>query len=253
MIPIDELPLEIWLGFWRYARWYHRYTVEGLEHVLTRRPMLIVGYHGRPAAYDMCILTVQIYERLGYLPHGLLNASVDSIRPLKWLCDAIGYFTNDTTDAEKMAAALRRGEHLIVTPGAALEGSRSYRDRYRVRWGTHMGYLKLALKYHLPIVPVGAAGVDDTYIGLNDGTALARGLGLPRGLALWFGLGPFGVFPFSLPFPVKMHQIIGEPIELPRDIDPENRERLLPLHKMVTGKVQELLDQARRRVRECRV
>jgi len=252
MIPPGELPLEVWLTFWRWTRWYHSYTVDGLEHVLTGTPMLITGYHGRPAAYDMCILTVEIYERLGYLPHGMLNASVDNFPALKWLCDAIGYFTNDTTDAKKIVAALRRGEHLIITPGAAFEGSRSHLDRYRVRWGGHMGYLRLALKYKLPIVPVGAAGVDDAYIGLNDGTALAKRLGLPRGLAVWFGLGPFGIFPFSLPFPVKMHQIIGKPIDLPR-VDPQDPRQLLPLHAMVIAKVQALIDLARRRVRAGKV
>ncbi len=116
-----------------------------------------------------------------------------------------------------------------------------------------MGYLRFALKYRLPIVPVGAAGVDDAYIGLNDGTALAHRLGLPRGLAVWFGLGPLGVFPFSPPFPVKMHQIIGAPIELPRGVDLKNPQVLLPLHELVTRKVQHLLDVACRRVREGRV
>lgn len=255
MIPANELPLEVWLAFWRYKRWYHRYTVEGLETLLTDRPMLITGYHGRPAAYDMCILTVQLYEQLGYLPHGMLNASVDDIPALKWLCDCIGYFTNDTSDAERIATAVRRGEHLIITPGAAFEGARSYRDNYRVRWGKHVGYLRLALKYNLPIVPVGAAGADGAFIGLNDGMALSRRFKwMPRGWALWLGLGPLGIYPFSPPFPVKMHQIIGEPIDF-RDagVKPDaDRTALLPLHERVTGEVQKLLDRARRRVREHR-
>ncbi len=122
MIPPGELPLEIWLAFWRWMRWYHRYTVDGLEHLLTRRPMLITGYHGRPTAWDMCILTVQIYEHLGYLPHGMLNPSIEAFPALKGLFDAIGYFTNDTTDSKKIAAAVRRGEHFIITPGGSSKG-----------------------------------------------------------------------------------------------------------------------------------
>jgi len=114
-----------------------------------------------------------------------------------------------------------------------------------------VGYLRIALKYGLPIVPMAAAGADDTYIGLNDVEAVGRRLGLPRDWAwlTWLGVGPLGLFPFSPPFPVRMHQIVGEPIALPRRgrIDMDDRDALLREHRRVVGAVQDLLDRARRR------
>ena len=62
----------------------------------------------------------------------------------------------------------------MVQPGGTREGSRSSRIRYKVDWGKRTGYLKLALKHGLPIVPAAASGVDDTYIGLNNGLKLAK-------------------------------------------------------------------------------
>ena len=56
---------------------YHRYSVEGLETLVDAPASLIVGYHGRPIAWDMCMLTVALYDRLGYLPHAIFNSSVD--------------------------------------------------------------------------------------------------------------------------------------------------------------------------------
>ncbi len=151
-------------------------------------------------------------------------------------------------DGEVVAAAVRKGEHLMVTPGAALEGSRTFLHRYTVNWGEHLGYLRLALKYRIPIVPVGASGTDDTYIGLVDGITVGKFLGMPRGWALWTGIGPLGLFPLSPPFPVKIRQIIGEPIK-PWEEDRariDDRESLLRAHRHVTGAVQALLDRARR-------
>ena len=134
----------------------------------------------------------------------------------------------------------------MVTPGGPREGCRSFRDRYRVLWGERTGYLRLALKYGLRIVPVGAAGADGAYVGLNDAEALGRRLGLPPRWAYlaWIGFGPLGPFPFSPPFPVRVRQLVGEPID-PGPVEPDDRDGLLRLHRRVTGAVQALLDRAR--------
>ena len=75
-----------------------------------------------------------------------------------------------------------------------------------------MGYLRLAIKHRLPIVPVAASGVDDVFIGLCDGYALGKRVRMPYRLPLWIGAGMTGLWPFSLPFPVKIEQHVGEPI-----------------------------------------
>ncbi len=103
----------------------------------------------------------------------------------------------------------------MVTPGGGMEGCRSFCDHYRVNWGDRTGYVRLARRYRLPIVPVAAAGADETYVGLVDTNALGQLLGISRtwSWAFWTGLGPLGLYPFSPPFPVRMHQLIGAPID----------------------------------------
>jgi hypothetical protein len=249
MTGLDALPRQAWLAYWRYRRRYHRYSVEGLEHLLVDEPRLIAGYHGRPLAYDMCILTVELYERLGYLPHGMVHRGVDLIPPMRWLKEALGFVVTDGPDLE---AAVRRGEHLVTTPGGGEEGCRRYDDTYRVNWGDRVGYVRLAVKYGLQIVPVGAGGADDGFIGLNTGPVLGRALGLPNDVAwmVWLGVGPLGLWPLSPAFPARMHQIVGAPID-PRALgatSPDDRGALLRVHRHVVAAVQGLLDRARRRL-----
>jgi 1-acyl-sn-glycerol-3-phosphate acyltransferase len=243
---LDDAALDAWLAFWRTLQRYHSYRVEGLEQLDGKRSVLIAGYHGRPFAWDLCMLMARLYDRLGYLPHGVIHRGVDRIPPLQWLMSALGALTRD--DETRITTAVARGEHIIVTPGGAEEGCRTSWDRYRVSWGENVGYLKLALKYRLPIVPVAAAGTDDTYIGLTNGPEIGRRLGLPRDWEWlpWLGIGPLGVFPFSPPFPVPMHQLIGEPIDPMRDgpVSVDDRAGLLRLHRRVTEAVQALLDRA---------
>jgi hypothetical protein len=240
------VPLATWLAAFRVLRAWHRYEVLGLDTLLRPGAKLIVAYHGRPVALDQCMLTVTLHERLGYLPHGIIHGYFGQNRLLRWWIDGLGFVTGDGPGIE---AAVARGEHVLVQPGGTREGCRSFRHRYEVDWSERVGYLRLAIRHGLPIVPVAADGVDDAFIGLNDGYALGRRLGMPGGIPLWLGVGATGLWPLAVPFPVKITQVIGEPIHqhLERKIDPSDRTALTELHHEVRGAVQALLDRVRGR------
>jgi len=237
--------LPIALGACRLAQRYHRYEIDGFEHLVNPGAALLVGYHGRPVAYDLCMLTVTMYDRLGYLPHGVVHRYVKQQPIMKWVSDRLGLVTGD---GDEIARAVARGEHILVQPGGTREGCRSWRSRYEVDWGDRVGYVRLALRYGLPIVPIAAAGVDDGYIGLNNGYRLGKRIRMPGDLPLWFGIGPLGLWPLSPPFPVKIRQVIGEPI-MPAQagpIDPDDHDAVLDVHRRVTRAVQDLLDRRHR-------
>ncbi len=248
MTPEHPIPLRIWLATWRAWQRYYHYEVENLDALLgAGMPCLIVGYHGRPFAWDLCLLTVELYDALGYVPAGITHRAADRVPPLKWLLGAMDLYTSERDP--RLDPWIRSGRHLMVAPGGIREGARSYRHRYEVDWGDRAGYVRLAVKKGLAIVPVGASGVDNTYIGLNDATALGTRLGLPRDLRWlpWLALGPFGVFPFSPPFRVKIRQLIGAPIVPEKEgvTDPEDGDGVGRLHRKVAGAVQTLLREAR--------
>lgn len=251
----DNPSLRGWLTVWRTLGKLHRYETSGLEPLLEGRSCLLVGYHGRPIAWDLLMLTAELHGRLGYLPHGIIHDGFGH-GPLKDFIDALGFVTADGPD---LAAAVERGEHILVAPGGTMEGSRSG-DLYRVHWGKRTGYLKLALRYGLPVVPVAAAGVDEIYRTLNDGMAWGKRLHMPARLPFWLGLGPLGLWPFSPPFPVKVRQRVGTPVDVRTEIEhlaqlagtpmswqdaldkPEGRPLLAQLHQRIAGDVQAILD-----------
>lgn len=236
----DHAALVAWLAWWRGMQRYHRYRVEGLHHLDSDDSLLLVGYHGRPIAHDQCMLSVSLYDRYGYLPHGVIHGAVDDFGPLRWMKDGLGFVTSDGPDLDE---AVTRGEHLAVQPGGTREGCRSVRHRYQVDWGGRIGWVRLALRLGVRVVPVGGWGMDDTYLGLNDGYRTGRRLGAPSGLPVWVGLGPLGAWPFSPPFPVRVTTRIGAPIDLwdHGRPDPSDTAALAAASRRVADAVQALL------------
>jgi 1-acyl-sn-glycerol-3-phosphate acyltransferase len=234
--------LRSWL--WTMAAWkrYFRYTVEGLEHLATHDAAIVVGYHGRPIAYDLFMLGAEVHRAQGYLPLAIVHRDFMRWPGTRWLTEGLEWTTGRGAILEQ---ALATGRHVILAPGGTREGLRPGWVRDQVDWGAHAGYLRLAISRGLAIVPVAAAGVDDAYFGLFDTNLVQRRW--PRAPGLWVGIGPLGPAPWSPPFPARIHQIVGPPITA-RDyagLAPDDSAGILELHHEVQRRVQELLDRAR--------
>lgn len=242
----EPADLRRWLHGWNaLARWT-RYEVHGIERIPTDRASLVVGYHGRPIAHDLCMLQNAYYGRTGVMPHPIFHAAFAEHERTRRFMETLGFvWAND----ERLARFVARGEPIIVTPGGTREGCRSAWHRYRVHWGGRTGYIKLALAHGLPVVPVASDGADDLYLGLNDGYAWGKKLDLPHDMPAWLGLGLVGLWPLAVPFPARIRSFVGQPIDLLADgpVDIDDREQLLGLHRRITCAVQALLDGARQR------
>jgi 1-acyl-sn-glycerol-3-phosphate acyltransferase len=154
--------------------------------------------------------------------------------------------------------ALAAGHKVVVFPGGNYEAFRPYRDRHRIDFGRRRGFIKLALRTQVPIVPVVCVGGHESFFVLRRGTVLARLLGAHRrlrsesfpifvGLPWGLGVGPV----FHLPLPTKCVLEVGEPLALdefaPADADdPAAVERIFD---DVVGTMQTMLARgaARRR------
>ena len=229
-----------WIHGWRSFGRYHRYEVTGFEHLQGERAVMIVGYHGRPLAWDLLILTAEVHRRLGYLPHSVMHSIFATTQTGRNMFDALGFVE---ADGDRLDRAVARGEHLLVAPGGTRECARSFRVRYQVDWGARMGYLRLARRLGLDVVPVGAAGVDDLYIGLINGYTWGKRLRMPGRLPVWLALGPTGPWPLTPAFPVKIRQRIGAPLNVGVSGDGADLQQL---HQRVQAAVQRQLDLARR-------
>lgn|GEM_PF-2925437 len=232
------------MATWR--RWFS-YTVEGMEHLRTHECKIVVGYHGRPLAWDLFLLGAEIHREQGYLPLALVHYDFMKWPYLRWLTEGLDWSTGKGPTLDE---AIAKGRHIILAPGGEREGLRPAWVRYRVQW-SGLGYLKLAISRGVEVLPVAASGVDGAYLGLNDSAETRTRLRRDKSkMALWAGLGPLGLYPYSPPFPTRVHQIVGPPVvpvypEHERAALLSDEPALRALHGQVQAAVQALLDRAR--------
>ncbi|MBM4365034.1 MAG: 1-acyl-sn-glycerol-3-phosphate acyltransferase [Deltaproteobacteria bacterium] len=231
---------EWWKRSWEFRRLWHRYRVEGMEHFHAVGGALMVGYHGRPVAHDLCMLQVGLL-REGVRTHAVMHEVAKTLPVVRHALGPMGFVFGDGPEVE---AALAEGRKIIVTPGGTRESARRHDVRYQVDWGGRTGWLRLALKHRVPVLPVGAWGVDDTYVGLVNGADYIDKIKLPGGLPPWLGVGPLGLWPFSPPFPVQITSVIAPPYtrHLDTAVDPGDKRALGDMAREVEGIVQGILD-----------
>jgi 1-acyl-sn-glycerol-3-phosphate acyltransferase len=186
-------------------RWFAP-EVRGLEHLSPGPALLVSNHSGGFVTPDTWILTTTIYRTRGLadVPVGLVHDRVFEAPVVGSVLRRLGAVPASARGARK---AFARGRKVLVYPGGDIDAFRPWRERDRVIFGERRGYVRLALRERVPIVPVVAAGAHEGWFVLTDGRRLAKLLHthrwlrtdvLPVTLSIPWGLNP-GLPYFPLP------------------------------------------------------
>jgi 1-acyl-sn-glycerol-3-phosphate acyltransferase len=238
----EQLPL-----MWLFASLYFRAEVRGLGNIPPDGPVLMVGNHsGGNMAPDMFVFGLAftayfgVERRLHQLAHNLV-LSFPGLGALRKL----GAIAASRPNAE---AVLDSGAALLVYPGGDYEVHRPVWERNEVDFNGRKGFLRLALRNDVPIVPIVAIGGQETSLFLSRGETLARTLRLDRilrlkvlpiSLAIPWGLN-VGDFLGHVPLPAKITIEVLAPIDLRAELGPQ--VDLEAAYELVIGRMQSALD-----------
>lgn len=244
----DPEYIERTLPAWRItSSLYFRADVSGLDNIPARGPVLLVGNHsGGILIADTFVFAQAFYDHFGpertfyQLAHDLVFKTPGA-RAL------VQRWGTVPASPENMAEALHRDAALLVYPGGDHETFRPSWESEQVDFANRTGFIKLALKHNVPIVPIVAIGGQETALFLGQGSRMAKSLRLNRLMRLKVlpaVLGPpFGFtvldFPLRLPLPAKISIRALEPIDLRERLgeDPDLEEG----YDLVTSTMQSVL------------
>ena len=201
---------------------YFRSDVRGFEHIPEEGPVLLVGNHsGGTLIADTFVFGQHFYDRFGPERrfHQLAHDLVFKVPGLRALLERYG--TVPASPAN-MSGALRRDAALLVYPGGDHETYRPSWESDQIDFAGRTGFVELALKHRVPVVPVVAIGGQETALFLGQGRRFARALGLDRRFRLKVLPGaigpPFGLtvldLPGRIPLPAKISVRVLKPIDL---------------------------------------
>ncbi len=194
---------------------YFRVTFDGMENIPASGGALLIGNHG-PFGIDGAFVVKHVYEEGGRVVRPLGDRLLFKIPLVRVMLNTVGVLEGE---AKQAIDIMKAGELCSVYPGGYAETVKAPHEKYQVRqfWEDHFGYIKVALKAQVPIIPVSCIGLDDLVFQLKTAEETAQYA--PARLLqkfmkhdkyrvpLWMGIG-------ALPIPVQYRYKVGEAVDL---------------------------------------
>lgn len=206
-------------------RWYQP-EVRGLDRIPAGGALYVGNHSGGFLTPDTWILAVALVRERGVddVPYALAHQVVMEAPGTNQMLTSMGALAASPKNAHRVFEA---GFKVLVYPGGDIDSFRPSRDRNRIVFGPRRGYVRLALRERVPIIPVVSAGSHEGWWVLSDGRWLSRILQthrflrtdvLPITLSVPWGL-TVGAPPYvPLPSPILLEVL--EPIHFDR-VGPE--------------------------------
>jgi len=208
--------------------YWFRMEVEGWER-LPPPPALLVGVHsGAPFVWDAWTVGFQWWRQFGEdrILHGTAH---DMLMAAPGVGDYFRKMGVLPAAADSITGALAAGRDVALWPGGERDSLRPWSQRDEAVLAGRKGFIKLAIRTGVPIVPISTVGGPDSMPVLWQGRQLAQLLQLDRvanlklfpiALSAPWGLSP-AILP-EIPLPTKIRTAFQEPVKLSPDADKAN-------------------------------
>jgi 1-acyl-sn-glycerol-3-phosphate acyltransferase len=222
----DETTMQRQKFFWNVlVDYWFRMEIDGWENI-PEPPALLIGIHsGAPFVWDAWTVGLQWWRRFGpERPlHGTAHDALMAIPGFGRYFRSMGVLP---AAPDAIATALAEGRDVALWPGGEVDSLRPWTERDRANLAGRKGFVKMAIRAGVPIVPIATVGGADAMPVLIRGDRLSRALRLDRLLRLKvFPVAislPWGIAPAALPqlpLPAKIRTRFMPAVELDQDAE----------------------------------
>jgi len=206
--------------YWFRAEW------EGLENIPRSGGALLVANHAAAIPSDAPVIMHGIEEELHRPVYGMADFF---FRTVPWVGTMWARAGGVTAHPDNALRLLRdQGELALVFPEGSKGPSKAYTDRYRLRRFGRGGFVEIAMRAGVPIVPIAVVGAEESMPIVIRLPGLARALGLPYLpiTANMLLMGPIGAVTY---LPAKFRLRVLPPItfDVPPGQDRYSKSRVM--------------------------
>ena len=245
--PIDdfgydrELSREILLPLARpLYESYFRVRTLGIDRIPNTGPALLVGNHSGTVALDALMMQYAVATEHAH-ERAVRNIGADLVFSLPFIGPMARKTGNALAHDDDAFELLRRGELVGVFPEGYKGVGKGWRERYKLQRFGRGGFIEVALRARVPIIPVAFVGPEEAYPMIGNAKFLANALRVPyfpiTPTFPW--LGPLGL----LPLPSRWVIEFGDPIPLddyPEDA-PDDKMLVFDLADSIRDTIQQML------------
>jgi len=219
-------------------RYWFRVEWEGLEKIPLHGGALLIANHAGAIPSDAPAIMHGIEEELGRPVYGMADYFFRTIPVVGTMWSRTGGVPAHPDNAYRL---LHDQQQLaLVFPEGTKATSKTYSDRYRLRRFGRGGFVEIAMKAGVPIIPIAVVGAEESMPILFRLNGLARLLNLPYFPVTVNSLlmGPIGYVTY---FPVKIKFRVLDPISF--DVEPGlerySRSRVMDEAENIRAKLQD--------------
>jgi 1-acyl-sn-glycerol-3-phosphate acyltransferase len=243
--------------FWNpLVDYWFRMEIDGFERV-PEPPALLIGIHsGAPFVWDAWTVGIQWWRHFGddRPLHGTAHDALMAAPGIGSYFRKMGVLP---AAPDSISAALAEGHDVALWPGGEIDSLRPWVKRDEAVLAGRTGFVRMAIRTGVPIVPISTVGGPDSMPVLFSGRRLAKLLQLDR-------IARLKIFPIALsvpwgvnlamlpeiPLPTKIRTEFQEPIDVDDDPDrADDDDYVQAKYDEVQASIQRGMDKLARRRR----
>jgi 1-acyl-sn-glycerol-3-phosphate acyltransferase len=234
---VRELARTIYDPLYRY--WF-RAEWEGLEHVPRTGGALIVANHAGAIPSDAPVIMHGLETELLRPVYGLAENLLRALPGVGTIWSRVGGVAAHPENAYR----LLHDDHqlVLVFPEGTKGTGKLYRDRYKLHRFGRGGFVEIAMRSGVPVVPIAVVGAEESMPIVWKSPQLAKMLGIPYFpvTANMLMFGPLGLLAY---FPSKFKLRVLPPVHF--DVEPDqerySRSRVMEESDRIRGRIQDAL------------
>jgi 1-acyl-sn-glycerol-3-phosphate acyltransferase len=159
-----------------YSRWF-RADWLGLENIPTDGGALLVANHAAAIPSDAPVIMHGIEKELGRPVYGLADHLFKGMPVIGVLWSRLGGVVAHPDNAYRL---LREQQQLVlVFPEGSKGPGKHYAERYRLRRFGRGGFVEIAMRAGVPVVPIAVVGAEESMPIIWKSNTIAKALGIP--------------------------------------------------------------------------